>query len=164
MNSFDLDVFGGRVVPGPAPDEVERLGYLILPSGPDEMEEIRIYRRRRNGALLVDHWYWGMGGPSTSEEMDSISAEVWQAPSPEELRDFMVAQMRDYESNCEVYQDLADRINPILDRLGMRRVPRHPERRRVRVRVGEREEVIFASPQQVSMLRMLERWGAVSIA
>jgi len=164
MSSFDVDVFGGRIVPGPAADEIERLGYLVLPSGGDEMAELRIYRQRRDGALLVDHWYWGLGGPSTSEEMESISSEVWQAPSPEGLRAFVAARMRDYESNCEVYQDLADRINPILDSLGLRRVPRHPERRRVRVRVGGREEVIFASPQQVSLLRMLERWGAVSIA
>jgi len=161
--SFDVDVFGGRVVPGPAPEEVERLGDLVLPSGRDEMAELRVYRRRRDGALLVDDWYWGLGGPSTSEEMESISPEVWQAPSPEGLRDFVVALMRDYESNCEVFQDLADRINPVLDSLGLRRVPRHPERRRVRVRVGGREEVIFASPQQVSLLRMLEKWGDVSI-
>lgn len=164
MNGFDVDAFGGRVVTGPAPDEIERLGYLVLPSGGDEMAEIRIYRRRRDGALLVDDWYWGMGGPSTSEEMDSISAEVWQAPSPEGLRAFVAARMRDYEGNCEVYQDLADRINPVLDQLGLRRVPRHPERRQVRVHFGGREEVIFASPQQVSLLRTLERWGAVSIA
>src|SRR5690606_4508565 len=161
--SFDVDVFGGRIVPGPAPEEIERLGDIVLPSGGDEMEEIRVYRRRLDGALLVDDWYWGMGGPSTYEEIETISAEVWQAPSPEGLRDFMVALMRDYEFNCEAYQDIADGINPILDRLGLRRVPRHPERRRVRVRFGGREEVIFASPQQVSLLRTLEKWGAVSI-
>ena len=160
----DVDVFGGRIVPGPAADEIERLGDIVLPSGRDEMAEIRVYRRRRDGALMVDDWYWGLGGPSTSEEMDSISPEVWQAPSPEGLRELVVARMRDYEGNCEVYQDLADGINPILDRLGVRRVPRHPERRRVRVRFGGREEAIFVTPQQVSLLRTMEQWGAVSIA